>query len=120
MLTDAELADLQNTQAETLVQTCVIKSRTLVSDGAGGHTETETTIDTVDCRLAPTELSRGEERFAEQLQGQVPYRVTLPSGTIVELHNWFEIGARTFDPMAIRGPRTFQTALNVLCRERKD
>lgn len=117
MLTDDELADLQAVHGETLVETCIIKNMDIESDGAGGWIETPVIVATVPCRLAPTELSRGEERFAGQFLSSVPYRVTVPAGTEVELHYWFEIGNRTFNPMAIRGPRTFGTALNVLCRE---
>lgn len=118
MLTDAELADHRDAQETTFTATCVIKNNVSQDDGAGGQTTTPQTVATVPCRLAPTELSRGEERFAEQLQSSVPYRISFPSGTAVELHYWFEIGDRVFDPMAIRGPRTFETALNVLCKER--
>jgi hypothetical protein len=119
MLTAAELTDLQSVQSDTFLETCVIKTRTTVSDGAGGHTESAITVATEPCRLAPTELSRGEERFADRLQSSVPYKVTMRPGADVKLSYWFEIGGRVFDPMAIRGPRTFQTAVNVLCKERK-
>lgn len=119
MLTAAELTDMAKSQNDTLAETCVIKRRALTDDGAGGHTEGTVTVATEPCRVAPTELSRGEERFAERFQSSVPYRITFLPGTVIELHYWFEIGTRVFDPMAVRGPRTFQTAVNVLCKERK-
>lgn len=117
MLTNAELADMAGTQGDTFVATCVIKGMVRVNDGGGGSTATPQTVGTVPCRYAATQLARGEEIFANQLQGSVPYEVTLPIGTSVDLAHWYEVDGHIFDAMAVRY-RTYHTAMRVLCRKR--
>lgn len=120
MLTSAELTAMRAVQAATFDLSGVIKrGGGTASDGAGGTVTTgATTVATVACRLAPNQTSDREAIVAAGLQAQTVWRLTVPQGTDLTAKDRVEIGSRTFEVMAVYGPRTNETARVALCVER--
>jgi SPP1 family predicted phage head-tail adaptor len=117
MLTAGELAAMRTTQQQTLVEACTIVRRTLVSDGAGGQTSTETSVSSL-CRLAPSNNQPQDRMVAGAQQDQVLWRITLPDGTDVRAADRIDVGARSFEVKGVYGPHTAVTALVCVCVER--
>lgn len=116
MLTAPELAAIQATQLLTLTDACTITRRALVSDGAGGQTETWPTTITTTCRVAPVAAS--EAVLAGQQRIVANWKITLPANTDVRGEDRIVVGARSFEVVAIMGPETRESARIVLCQER--
>lgn len=117
MVTAGELAAMQALQQATLVESCAIVRRTLVSDGAGGHTASESSTATL-CRLAASTNLPADRLVAGSVAEQMLWRITLPAGTDVHKTDAITIGSRTFEVMGIYGPHTLTTALVCVCVER--
>jgi len=118
LVTTRELTVLRATQESTFDLTGVIKRKSLVSDGAGGFTSSETTVATVACRVAPQATLGGEQVVAGKLTSQAAWLVTLPQGTAIKEMDWIVVGSETYDVVAVRGPRTNETARVCLATKR--
>lgn len=116
MLTAAEQAAMQATQALTLTEACTISRRTLASDGAGGYTDTWATAATTVCRVAP--ITANEAVLAGQQRIVANWKITLPASTDVRGADRIVVGARSFEVIAVQGARTRETARICLCQER--
>lgn len=117
MLTASELASMRTTQQQTLVEACTIVRRTLVSDGAGGQTSTETSVSSL-CRVAPSNNMPADRMLAGAQQDQVLWRITLPAGVDVRSADRIDVGARSFEVKGVYGPWSAMTALVCVCVER--
>jgi SPP1 family predicted phage head-tail adaptor len=118
MLPSGALTAMRRVQALTFDQTCTIVRSVEVSDGAGGTTNTPTVIATVACRVAPALLQRDEAIIAGQVQGQTPWRVTVPANTDVTEADEIHVGSRIFEVAAVYAPESRETARVCICSER--
>jgi len=102
-------------QAAALPDTCTISRRTLVSDGAGGYTETWTTAASgVACRLAVAQAA--ERILADRVVHEGGFVVTLPYGTSVTSKDRIVVGARTFEVAGVASG-SWETAVRATCSE---
>lgn len=82
MLTDAEIAAMQATQADALPQTVTVQRRSLSNDGAGGTTETWTGGSALACRIASPDARTLE--LAARLGEVVDAVITFPASANVQ------------------------------------
>ena len=69
LLSDADLAGMRATAAETRRGTAIIQREVRVSDGGGGGTTSWVPVGTVNCRVAPiASAGEGEHVEGERLQ----------------------------------------------------
>lgn len=100
MLTAAELTAMRTTAGSALPDSCVIQSRSLVSDGGGGGTVTWTASGTVDCRLAPAQAT--EDEHGGRISPEAEFTITLPSSAAVTTESRIVHNAGIFNVEAVR------------------
>jgi hypothetical protein len=132
MLTAEDLAFTRQTQSLTLVQRAIVAHRSEQSDGMGGTTTTTSYTGDIACRLAPLRVQAAEAVLGGQLTGDLPWEITLPVGTIIDLSDRLNVdgtlsgtppnetvtGGRWFEVLAKYGEWTNISALQCLCAER--
>lgn len=134
MLTAADLAYTRQTQGLTLVERAILQHRESIDDGMGGWVDTLTYTPDVPCRVAAMRVQAGaaESLVGGQLQGGLPWNVTLPAGTVVDVTDRLNVGGtlagtapnqtveggRWFEVIAIYAAWTTETARVCLCMER--
>lgn len=116
MLTASELSAMRSTLTGSLADTAEIKRRTLVSDGAGGYTESWSTVATVSCRVAPAGRSGDERRIADRLTAIGAWLVTLPATTDIAVADRITVGSRTFEVAGVLA-RSDEISRRVVCTE---
>lgn len=79
-LNEFDLTAARADVANLLPDSCVIQSKTLVSDGAGGNTVTWAAVTggTVACRLDPLPIRGAIEMVGNQESTVVTYRLSVP------------------------------------------
>lgn len=116
ILSAAELACMRSAFNSLLPDTCTVSRYTVVSDNAGGQTQTWATVATVACRLSTRNARPTEGDVADRMQNANEWMITVPSGTDVRTEDRIAIGSRTFEvakPLA----HSEQTALRVIVTE---
>lgn len=99
MIPESEIASIRNDATRLLLDTCLIKTETVVSDGQGGFTSTWTETDNVPCRLAP---ASGEgDGAGDRLDERTTHVLTLP----------FDVTVTTQSRIVIAGEPWTVTAL---------
>lgn len=118
MLSTTELDAMRATLEASLPDVCEIRRDERISDGAGGHALTASTIATVSCRLSPqTETVRNAELEAGQrLLAKAPWIITLPAGTDVTEADRIRSGGREWEVAAVLGARSWEVGLRVAAR----
>jgi len=133
MLSAADLAYTRQTQGLTLSERAIVQHTTTVSDGMGGEIPVLTYTDDVPCRVAPMRVQAAEALVGGQLMGQLPWQVTLPAGTVIDVSDRLNVGGalsgtppnelveggRWFEVLAIYAAWTNETARQCLCAERE-
>ena len=132
-LNAADLAYMRQTALETtLTERAIVCHSELVDDGYGGQIPVLTYTPDIPCRVGVSRLVRGELLEAGQLRGSLPWLVTLPAGTVVDLTDTINVGGtltgappsetieggRTFEVLAIYAAWTNETARQCVCGER--
>lgn len=117
MLSSAEITAMRAQQFLALPDSVVIQRRTLAADGAGGQTETWTTLATVAGRLSVETRVGRETPTGGRLASVTPYRVTLPAQTDVTARDRLVVGSRTFDVALVQAGGAWETARVCLCAE---
>jgi hypothetical protein len=128
MLTAADLAYTRQTQGLTLSDRAIVEHRSEESDGMGGTITVITYTGDIPCRVAPMRVQAAEALVGGQLQGQLPWEVTLPFGTLIDVSDRLNVGGtldgdtvtggRNFEVLAIYAKWTNETARQCLCAER--
>jgi hypothetical protein len=132
MLTAQDLAYTRATQGLTLVERAIVEHREVTDDGMGGITETTTYTGDVPCRVAPMRVQAAEGVLGGQLQGDLPWEITLPYDSVIDITDRLNVagtlsgtppnqsvsGGRWFEVMAKYGVWTNISALQCLCVER--
>lgn len=116
MLTADELAAMRATVEDALPDTAQVQRRTLVSDGAGGYTESWSTVATVACRVARGGQLPQERVIAERLTTTSIWTLTLPALTDVTAADRIVVASRTFEVVDV-GARSDEVARRVVCME---
>ena len=113
----AEITAMQAATNATLDQTCVIKRNTAgTSDGAGGTSESLTTIATVSCHVSePTSVLL--QNYDYLVGSESAWMVRLPVGTNVKENDLLTIGGQKLRVQVLLSPRSFPVALRVLAAE---
>ena len=128
MLSAADFAYMRETQALTLTDRAIIQHTTFQDDGMGGQVPVLTYTAGVPCRIAPMRVQAAEALVGGQLQGQLPWEITVPVGTVVDVNDRLNTGGslagdtvtggRWWEVLAVYGNWTNETALQLLCAER--
>jgi hypothetical protein len=132
MLSAQDLAFTRQTQSLTLVDRAILQHRESVDDGMGGWVDTLTYIPDVPCRVAPLRVQAAESLIGGQLQGGLPWHVTLPAETVVDVTDRLNVGGtlqgtapdetvdggRWFEVIAVYAAWTNESARQCLCMER--
>jgi head-tail adaptor len=116
MLSAEELAAIRGDVLELQPDTCQVQRVTLTPDGAGGQTESWSTVATVACRVAPSGQSPQERAIAERVASVSTWTLTLPAETDVRPADRLQVGTRTFEVVGVLA-RSFEIARRVVCTE---
>ena len=116
MITAAELASMQATQALTLTTACSIGRRTYTSDGMGGETETVTWHASM-CRATASNNAPDYQIYASRANETMLWRITFAAGTDVQETDKITIGARVYEVLGVLAPGTVETARVTVCME---
>jgi head-tail adaptor len=116
VITAAELAAMQATQALTLTTACSIGRRSYTSDGMGGETETVTWAATV-CRCTASNNAPDYQIYASRANETMLWRITFAAGTDVQETDKVTIGARSYEVLGVLAPATIETARVCVCME---
>ena len=116
MLSATEIDAMRSTLDDSLPDTAQVQRRTLTSDGAGGFTESWSTVATVACRVASSGQSPQERVIAERLATASVRTVTLPALTDVRPTDRVVVGGRTFEVVDTPAP-SYELARRVICTD---
>ncbi len=116
MLTASELSAMRSTLDASLPDTATVQRKTLTSDGAGGYTESWSTVATVACRVSPSGHSPEERVIAERLASMSIWMLTLPALTDVWPADRIVVGSRIFEVVAAM-VRSTEISRRVVCTE---
>lgn len=94
-LTASEIASMRSTVNAHLGGAAIIYTRTLASNGAGGHTESLTAAGTVAARLAP--ISGREETVADRFAEVAHWVLTVPAETAIDETSQVSYGGRSYE-----------------------
>lgn len=111
MLSAAALDGLRGTMAGALTDTADVQRVTLVSDGAGGFTETYATASTVAARVARSGMQSPDESvFADRLGTRTPFTVYLAWDADVRESDRLVVtlptGVQTYEVLGVVAPTT--------------
>ena len=117
MINTATLTTLRRFQESSFIETATIidPKGTPVSDGAGGITYTPATIGTERCRVAAMNLARAEVVLGGQLQGSIPWAISLPLDTAARETHQITVDGQTYEVVALWGPSTYGTTTKAIC-----
>ena len=107
---------MQATLNQSLPGIADIRRVSRVPDGAGGFTESWTTVATVACRLSPSGQLPHERVIAERLATTSVWTLTLPALTDVRPADQMVVGGRTFEVVAVLA-RSSEISRRVVCTE---
>lgn len=108
---DEELVALRADIEKTFADTCVVKRKTKVSNGAGGHTESWSDADSYPCRIAPAK-SGDETTIGGAVKSIKAVVVMLPYNADVSTADRLVISSATYEVTALV-PRTTRISLQV-------
>lgn len=120
-MTAAALSRLQTHAASYLSDTAQVWRNTKTDDGQGGQADSwAQTGPSVGCLLEPWAGRKGgeEDVILDKFEQNLPWKVSLPSGTDVTAADEIRVGARVFEVNAVLAPATLQALSECICTER--
>lgn len=115
MLTSAEIAQARADLALMLVDSVAIRRRTVLSDGAGGTTDTWSTLATVAGKLDPTmDALSAEREVVSRLGLTSPAVIKLPALTDVTASDRLQVLGVEYEVAYVAAPRTWELTRRVL------
>ena len=114
LLTDKDIAYMQDVIAVMLPDTCNILSEALASDGQGGQTSTWGTVSTsVACRLDEETGTRGNQLVpaGNALREAHRYMLSLPHDTTIGAHDRVETGGNTYNVISVNAGVSWQAVM---------
>ena len=119
MLSTSDLAAMRTTLEVSLPESVGIGRRSQASDGAGGYTDTWSTVASVAGRVSPGGLTPQERAIAERLVGVQTWTITLPALTDVRAADRLIVGSRTLEVVGVLAPRSYELCTRCVCVEIK-
>ena len=119
-LSTGEITRMRSTQATAMNTTCTIQRVSQVADGAGGSTDTWSTLaSNVACRIMKATIAAqtSEQVAADILRGKALYYVTIPAGQDVTNKDRIVSGGRTFEVVQVAPGVSAETARHFVCAE---
>lgn len=115
LVSSSHLTALRATQADSMDQTCTIRTLTPgASDGAGGFLDdTATTVD-VACRVSK-QVGR-EDIITDKVSAETTYWITVPYGTAIAQTSEIVCNGRTYQVIDRNADNSWKTAERVLAR----
>ena len=117
-MTCVDLSSMRTALASLYTQSCTIERDTLVSDGAGGHTTTVTTVaSAVPCLVEVRGAARDEQVLAEQVHGLKLWDISMaiPVGYVVLGHDRIRIGSTVYEVVNTNAGEGYAIDLVVTC-----
>jgi hypothetical protein len=132
LLTADDLAYTRATQGQSLTDSAIIEHLETMEDGMGGSEEVRTFTPDIPCRVAPLRVQSAEALIGGQLQGQLPWHITLPFDTLLDVSDRIYVGGtltgtppnqmveggRGWEVLAIYAAHTYESARQLLTVER--
>lgn len=109
-----DLKRMRTDQEKLMTETVYVQRLSKTSDGAGGYTETWSTVATTKGRIAPSTQSGSEELIGGKISPTAEYVITLPWNADVRHSDQLQITGIQYDVVKVE-ERTRKTALRVLC-----
>ena len=114
MLPAADVLALREAITASLPDSCTVRRVTRTPDGAGGCSETESTVAETRCRAAPA--GQNEAEIGARLGVAALWALTLPAGTDIREADRIVCRGRTWE-VAYRLEYPYELSCRVLCRE---
>jgi hypothetical protein len=117
LLTDKDIAYMQDVIAVMLPDTCNILSEALASDGQGGQTSTWGTVSTgVACRLDESGQTGGNQLVpvAGALREAHRYMLSLPHDTTIGAHDRIEFAGNTYNVISVNDHISWQAVMRAV------
>lgn len=112
LLTQTDIAWMQDTQERAMPGTVVLYALTPSTDGMGGYTQARTNMGTVIGRISSqNSRAQSEGVTGGQVISQTKWFATLPVGTTVDASYEIDSGGRTFRVTEVNNPEHWQTAV---------
>lgn len=109
----SDLKKMRADQEKMMTETVYVQSRVKVPDGAGGYTETLSTMATVKGRIAPNSQAGRESVIGGKVTSIAEYVITLPWDTEVSESNQLQIAGTQYEVVKIE-ECSEKTALRVM------
>ncbi len=116
MLSVDEITAIRGTFNESLPDTAEVQCKVLLSDGAGGFSESWITAAIVACRISPSGRLPEERMIAERSTAMGIWTLTLPALTDVYPADRIAVGARIFEVIGALA-RSTEIGRRVVCVE---
>jgi len=107
---------LRNRQLAWMPNICRVQRKTQIDNGAGGFTDTWSTVVSCACRIGISGKSPEERAIADRIGVELPYTVTLPYDTDVTEKDRLVVGTRVFQVLGVL-VGSFETARKCVCME---
>lgn len=119
VLTDAEIAEFRALAEDLgMPDTYDLISRTQVSDGKGGTTPSETTVESGACSLTAGALNPVERLIADRANYQTPIIVELPMATVATpRHRLVVNGTRALSIAGVLKDGRWGITARAICQE---
>lgn len=118
LIADATLERLRLLDESTMVDRCDIHSKTRVKDNAGGWIVTTVVQNNVPCRRSPNLAGNVETPLGGQLASGLQWLFSFPHDTVIGADDELVMGVERFAVMGVLGPRTYETARQVIAVEK--
>lgn len=116
MLSKADLAGMQATQNSVMDQTGSRVRISRTADGAGGWTETESTLAAISCTLGAPGNER-ERLIASRITQGAAWMLSAPVGTDILAGDFFIVAGMRLKVLHTEQAGSFATALRCYCEE---
>ena len=116
LVTAAQLERFRGAVESIMFSTATILRKQIVSDGAGGQTDTYVSVGTSECYFAQPQVTPVEREVAPGIRAQAPWRFAFPSGTTILPTDRLVVGSRTFE-VVYGGANTLDLYLTVFAME---
>lgn len=117
-ITSGELTRMRDVATSLLPSSCTVKYMAMVSNGAGGYTETETTRGTHDCRVTPIVVPfnfPNQDESGGRITPSASWLIVLPYTASIDVDDWIEVGSTNYEVWEIHEGKTYHTATRVIC-----
>lgn len=117
-LSAADMAQMQAALEEWMTDTCQILRATKGRSSGGGETLVWPPSGPASkCRVRPDRRAVVEKDAQGQEKAMQGWRITLSVGTDVTTQDRIRFGTRTFEILAVHGPKSMELTRQAVCKE---